>query len=592
MSTKPNTSQITYDTGSNKQDLNTILDTVVPIADYTALRNYTGRATQVRITADGIAGVFKYDSTDTTSTDNGGTIIVAGTKRWKRVFDGRIHVKWFGAKGDWNGTTGTDDIVSIQAAIDYAASLGGGEVYLDHAAYFISIPIEMKTGIVLSGSDQNTIIKKTGSLKNASDVDCVIFALNKNRFHIKNIRASGNRVRDTGTGVVTVSSYGFYLKGCSYFDVTETRADSHINGYYFETCWCCSLQQATAERCQGYGFVLKNANTSTFLRNTTAWGTGGGWSLVGCIYTQLIGCACDHSDAGKRPDDPFLPQGSGGDYQNPSYIFHLSACQGITIISPGCENSYSKWLYGEGAFVTITSPFVYNLACHATNYSFCELRGTGGSSVTILNPNFTGITNALGIAATRKGYFIENTQRQKINIQGVVGQLTAPFGTYSTVGVSGIEVMGKNEIVNCTQHQMIVGGGSPFLLSHTTGGESLPTATIINNNGEKELQLKTVSAATFSQFKIKIPYFGFGVLKLTAFYGSAYQLADIKLIETNGTVTNTLKSWTSSGSAVTVDEAFSLPALTSGYSLYFQIQMRHPTETFNIKEFILYGNFA
>ena len=87
MSTKPNTSQITYDTGSNKQDLNSILDTVVPIADYAALRNYTGRATQVRITADDISGFFKYDSTDTTSTDNGGTIIVAGTKRWKRVPD-------------------------------------------------------------------------------------------------------------------------------------------------------------------------------------------------------------------------------------------------------------------------------------------------------------------------------------------------------------------------------------------------------------------------------------------------------------------------------------------------------------------------
>ena len=112
MSTKPNTNQITYDTGSNKQDLNNILDTIIPITDYTALRNYTGRATQVRITADGIAGFFKYDSTDATSTDNGGTIIVAGTKRWKRVFDGAVNVKWFGAVG--NGVT--DDTAALVAA--------------------------------------------------------------------------------------------------------------------------------------------------------------------------------------------------------------------------------------------------------------------------------------------------------------------------------------------------------------------------------------------------------------------------------------------------------------------------------------------
>ena len=112
--TKPNSSQITYDTGVNKQDLNSILDTVVPIADYAALRNYTGRATQIRITADGIAGFFKYDSTDTTSTDNGGTIIVAGTKRWKRIFDGAVNVMWFLPPTD--GTTSAT--VTLQAAIN------------------------------------------------------------------------------------------------------------------------------------------------------------------------------------------------------------------------------------------------------------------------------------------------------------------------------------------------------------------------------------------------------------------------------------------------------------------------------------------
>jgi hypothetical protein len=58
---------------------------------------------------------------DTTSADNGGTIIVSGSKRWKRVFDGAVNVTWFGAKGDWDENTsyGTDDTVSLQAAINY-----------------------------------------------------------------------------------------------------------------------------------------------------------------------------------------------------------------------------------------------------------------------------------------------------------------------------------------------------------------------------------------------------------------------------------------------------------------------------------------
>lgn len=51
---------------------------------------------------DGGGGLFYWDATSV-ETDNGGTIIQATgitTGRWKRVFDGAVNVKWFGAKGD------------------------------------------------------------------------------------------------------------------------------------------------------------------------------------------------------------------------------------------------------------------------------------------------------------------------------------------------------------------------------------------------------------------------------------------------------------------------------------------------------------
>lgn len=93
------------------------LDKSKPISDYAALRAYTGTATQIRITSTGIAGFFYYDSGDTTSLDNAGTVIVSSNgKRWKRIYDGAVNVKWFGAKGDWNGTTGTDDSAAFVAA--------------------------------------------------------------------------------------------------------------------------------------------------------------------------------------------------------------------------------------------------------------------------------------------------------------------------------------------------------------------------------------------------------------------------------------------------------------------------------------------
>ncbi len=49
---------------------------------------------------DGGGGMFDYDSADVTSSDDGGTVIVAGTRRYKRRFAGDLHSEWFGFKED------------------------------------------------------------------------------------------------------------------------------------------------------------------------------------------------------------------------------------------------------------------------------------------------------------------------------------------------------------------------------------------------------------------------------------------------------------------------------------------------------------
>jgi hypothetical protein len=116
------------------------LDQHIPVATFAALRTVTAPAAtsvyflQARATAgDGGGGLFTYDATDTTTADNDGTVLVAGTKRFKRIYSGALNVRWFGAKGD--GTT--DDLATFNATIAALPSTGGA-VYVPEGTYKFS----------------------------------------------------------------------------------------------------------------------------------------------------------------------------------------------------------------------------------------------------------------------------------------------------------------------------------------------------------------------------------------------------------------------------------------------------------------------
>ncbi len=118
----------------------------------------------------GREGTFRLDETDEVSIDNGGTVFVTGRgKRYKRIFDNEVNVRWFGAKGD--GTT--DDKEAIQNTIEYAKTLSsknGGTyrqtVVFPAGFYYLSTPIDVSetNGIWLKGSSGRYI--NTGFIGN------------------------------------------------------------------------------------------------------------------------------------------------------------------------------------------------------------------------------------------------------------------------------------------------------------------------------------------------------------------------------------------------------------------------------------------
>lgn len=92
------------------------------IGSYSALNAYSGSASVFYVKESlWAAGVFRRDDTDTTASDNGGTILVdAAGRRWKREFIGPVFAEWFGA----DKTGGADSFAAMQAAVNAAVSLG------------------------------------------------------------------------------------------------------------------------------------------------------------------------------------------------------------------------------------------------------------------------------------------------------------------------------------------------------------------------------------------------------------------------------------------------------------------------------------
>lgn len=105
---------------------------------------------------DGGEGFFQYIPTDTSSADNGGTIIVdAAGHRYHRAEAGNVNVKWFGAKGDGSN----NDTTAIQAADTYARTFGGS-VFLPGGTYMVS-QLVLYTGSNWRGVGRNaTTIKQ------------------------------------------------------------------------------------------------------------------------------------------------------------------------------------------------------------------------------------------------------------------------------------------------------------------------------------------------------------------------------------------------------------------------------------------------
>ena len=152
------------------------------------------------ITARPIAGFFQRDGSDTTSVDNGGTIIDALGRRWKRLFDLVIDARWFEIAGD-----GSDE----SSLLSKAPVLPMGRRWILQGME-VSFSTQISISITLSSKLQNGLLRYIGGTQLEFAVRIDIYFVRDGEFccRCNNKAAKAKWIRAIGNDAEFKSSRG------------------------------------------------------------------------------------------------------------------------------------------------------------------------------------------------------------------------------------------------------------------------------------------------------------------------------------------------------------------------------------------------
>ncbi len=204
------------------------------LADYAALRAYAGARKSVYVTGylvsaapSGIAGMFLRDDNDTTTADNGGTVIAtAGGKRYKRAFSGPLCVEWFGLVLDG----ATDNTARVQAALDTGAT----DVLMPPGQCKIISTLFLRQNQTLRGprrTNNNTLVTYGATIlfRPVAADTCVTNAPGTDSNGVEDLQFDGNRNDSFAIGFL--SSYANKVKRCGFrgtWDVGLYAHDTYV----------------------------------------------------------------------------------------------------------------------------------------------------------------------------------------------------------------------------------------------------------------------------------------------------------------------------------------------------------------------------
>ena len=265
----------------------------------------------------------------------------------------------FYAKGDGS----TDDIIAIQAAIDYVNSLGGGVVFFPTGDYHHSTPIKSYSNVSLIGAGQEaTKLTKTGSgtlaltgpeatasnatlvcldLAKMSDgsgnVNCSIWLSDSGRAEY--VEIAHMTIRSTGSAATTaLVRIGICGIGASTSYIHDLNFEYFsVTSIVLPTYFASSLQRVKSYRC-GQGPSFEAGTSVEFLNNYSIYCQKYGYYFRDMLYISVIGNACDGLNNVTNASDYT-------DRTVDSKVYVFNACSGVTFESNGAEECFGSHVY-------------------------------------------------------------------------------------------------------------------------------------------------------------------------------------------------------------------------------------------------------
>lgn len=470
------------------------------VSNIAALKLISGSATATTIIdvsgyyapLDGGGGRFWWDSASTAA-DDGGIVIKAtafATGRWKRIFDGNVNVRWFGAKGDG----ATNDSVALQAAISSAE-----DVFFPAGTYLATALTQATTfqrfyaggHVNISKNANGALLTCSGSYVEFNGLqfvgtgftgdNLVISGSHPRLINCASYGAAGRALKATGSHVQVIGTCGVYATT----DATASGYDIEIGVSGTATLYHELYGVYTSQATGGFLLIDTGAHTITggqfgkltVQAGTTPLGSNGG-KMIGPRILGAVSVGLSNSIfAGCQ----FSAQTITFEAGTSQHLLDSSNNTGsTTIVNNGNSNSVIVKSIGTGSpggFVLQYGPDAYNCTIRYANDEMylqdATLNFANNKAIKFADSGGT-MLNGVTLSSSNNWQFGANSGAQYVNISAGSG------GVYLAAGGSSI--------VQCTTTSFRANtDGAPYLGTAANRWNTVyATSGAINTSDERE----------------------------------------------------------------------------------------------------------